>query len=321
MNCLGCYKPLSGREESGYHSLCSKKLFGATTPPIIDFGAEDLSELAKKSLSQKLAVTGVQPKISVDLAKNKDYPSHRLMIVGLWGNYILKPATEHFPDVAVVEDCTMHMAVAAGIKTAKHGLIKLKSGELAYITKRFDRAPKKKKIHVEDFCQLSGQLTESKYNSSTEKAGKIILKYSSNPGLDIVTFFDITLFSFLTGNADMHLKNFSLVERGDEITLSPAYDLLSTAIMPINDKEDLALPVNGKKARIKRVDFEKLGKNLGLFPKQMENSFSRLEKAIPEMENIVRDSFLSKELKKEYKNLLHERASKLLRAHLRKNKF
>ncbi len=303
--CLGCYLPL---ESGTYHSSCSKNLFGTVEPPNVDFGSNDLEEMAKKSLYQHLGITGVQPKISVHLKKQDENPKHRLMIVGLWGNFILKPSTQKFPDMSVVEDATMHMAKVAGIKTARHGLIQLKSGELAYVTKRFDRE-KTSKIAVEDFCQLSELLTESKYNTSTEKAGKIILKYSSNPGLDAVNFFDLILFSFLTGNADMHLKNFSLMSNEiGETELSPAYDLLSTKLMPIEDKEEMALTVNGKKAKIKKEDFKVMGKTLGISEKAIENSFVRMATSISKMKTIIKNSFLSNDLKKRYDELLKSRA-------------
>ncbi len=304
--CLGCYLPI----ESGiYHASCSKRLFGIAEPPDVDFGISELEEMAKKSLSQHLGITGVQPKISVNLKRQGEDPKHRLMLVDLWGNFILKPPTKQFPDMSVVEDATMHMAMVVGITTAKHGLIQLKSGELAYVTKRFDREKKGQKIAVEDFCQLSELLTESKYNTSTEKAGKIILKYSSNPGLDAVTFFDLNLFSFLTGNADMHLKNFSLMsnETGETV-MSPAYDLLSTKLMPIDDKEEMALTVNGKKAKLKKEDFMVLGDNLNIPGKAIENSFARIAEHIPEMKVIIKNSFLSSELKKRYADLLDIRA-------------
>ena len=308
MKCLGCYKPLGADFDGGYHGTCSNRLFGSPIMPIVDFGYSELEALAASSLNRHLGVTGVQPKIPVDIAPAKD-PPHKLVIAGLQGKFIFKPSTERFPDVAVVEDATMHMARAAGLATAEHGLLRLKSGEFAYITRRFDRGPRKQKIHLEDFCQLSGQLTESKYNSSMEKAGKIILKYSSNTGLDVQTFFDLTLFCFLTGNADMHLKNFSLIEKEDgDIVFSPAYDLLSTALMPINDREELALPVNGKKARLKRGDFLNLAANLGIDEKPMDASFRRLGEALPEMMEIVEQSFMSKELQGRYKKLLTGKA-------------
>ncbi len=315
-NCLGCYKKLelnSGSPElDHYHTSCSKKLFGTDAPPIVNFGLEQLEELAKETLSRHLGITGVQPKVSVDLEKNKNDLKHRLMIVGLWGGFILKPPSPRFPDIAIVEDATMHMAEAAGIQTAAHGLIRLKSQELAYVTRRFDRGKKGEKIAVEDFCQLSELLTESKYSTSTEKAGKIILKYSSNSGLDAVTFFDINLFSFLTGNADMHLKNFSLITKEDgEIVLSPAYDLISTKLMPIKDLEEMALTINGKKSKIKRTDFIVMGGKLNIPPKAMENSFLRLHRAIPSMKEIIDSSFLSDDLKHRYKELIDLRSRTL----------
>lgn len=308
--CMGCYQPLEDAlRDARYHRACSKKLFGTEIPPAVDFGLQDLEELAKKSISQQLSVTGVQPKLSVRIAKRENDPNHRLMIVDLWGNFILKPSTQKFPDMSVVEDVTMHMAERVGLETAKHGLIRLKSGELAYVTKRFDRPKKGKKIAVEDFCQLSELLTESKYDTSTERAGKIILKYSSQPGLDAVTFFELNLFCFLTGNADMHLKNFSLMRNeAGEMVLSPAYDLLSTRLLMAEDKEEMALTVNGKKAKLKRADFVALGENLRIAEKAIENSFSRLSNKVPALKEVVKNSFLSASLKKRFKSLMDERA-------------
>lgn len=307
--CLGCYQPLSsGDHTDTYHHKCSKKLFGTKTPPIVDFGIEQIEEMAKSSINNHLGITGVQQKISVDLGKYKDDPSHRLMIVSLWGNFILKPPTEKFPDMSVIEDATMHMAEVAKITTAKHGLIKLKSGELAYVTKRFDREKNKKKVAMEDFCQLSELLTANKYDTSTEKAGKIILKYSSNPGLDAITFFDVNIFSFLSGNADMHLKNFSLIRsESGEIKLSPAYDLLCTKLLMPEDNEEMALTINGRKAKIKKADFIALGKNIKMNDRSIENSFRRIYEAIPKMKTVIDDSFMSDELKKSYKKLIDSR--------------
>lgn len=311
--CLGCYLPLNLSElKENYHKKCSKKLFGTENPPIVDFGIDQLEEMAKLSINNHIGITGVQQKISVDLEKHKDDPNHRFMIVGLWGNFILKPSTNKFPDMPVVEDATMHMATVAGITTAKHGLIKLRSGELAYVTKRFDRAKKKKKIAMEDFCQLSEMLTADKYDTSTEKAGKVIWKYSSQPGLDAISFFDINVFSFLTGNSDMHLKNFSLIQNElSEITLSPAYDLLSTKLLFAEDKEEMALSINGKKTKLKKIDFTVLGNNLKMNEKSIENSFKRLKKAIPKMIEIIQNSFMRPELKRRYLELIDRRAKLL----------
>lgn len=312
--CLGCYLNLKSSELNGnYHKGCSKKLFGTEQPPIVDFGIDQLEEMAKLAISNHIGVTGVQQKVSLDLGKYKDDPTHRFMIVGMWGNFILKPATKKFPDMPVIEDTTMHMAVVAGINTAKHGLIKLSSGELAYVTKRFDRDKKKKKVAVEDFCQLSEMLTADKYETTAEKAGKVIWKYSSQPGLDAISFFEINIFSFLTGNSDMHLKNFSLIRNKlNEITLSPAYDLLSTKLLFAEDKEDMALSINGKKIKLKKIDFTVLGTNLKINEKSIENSFTRILKVIPEMKEVIRNSFMRTELKKTYLELMDSRAKLLV---------
>jgi serine/threonine-protein kinase HipA len=303
--CLGCYEFLDTKLPGNYHTACSKKLFGTEIPPEINFGLGDLENLAIKSLTNHLGITGVQPKISTQLAKNENDPTHRLMIVDWEGNFILKPPTKQFSQISVLEDLTMHMARLCGLNVAKHGLIKLKTGELAYVTRRFDRPKKNKKIAVEDFCQLSELLTENKYDSSTEKAGKIILKYATNSGLDAVNFYDLILFSYLIGNSDMHLKNFSLMRNDlNEITLAPFYDLLATKLLLPEDKEEMALTINGKKNKLKKDDFVMLGKSLKLGEKVIEKSFARILKHVPKMKEMIEKSFISKELQQEYLELI-----------------
>lgn len=306
--CLGCYEDLEQDLLGHYHTACSKKLFGTEIPPEIHFGLNDLEDLAVKSLSKHLGLTGVQPKISTQLEKKENDPTHRLMIVDWEGRFILKPPTKQFPATSVLEDVTMHMARLCGLNVARHGLIELKSGELAFITKRFDRPKKGRKIAVEDFCQLSELLTESKYKTSTEKAGKIILQYSSNPGLDAIAFFDLILFSFLTGNADMHLKNFSLMRNEDnEIVLAPFYDLLATKLLMPEDKEEMALTINAKKAKLKKDDFIALGKTLKIADIALEKCFTRVLKHVPEMKLLIKKSFLTKNFQEEYSKLICER--------------
>src|SRR5690606_21260289 len=207
--CLYCYQQLN-ENETDFHSSCAKKMFGTTTPPIIDFDLKQLEELAKQIIIKSVAVTGVQPKLSLDLEKQKGEPA-RLTLVGLNGDYILKPSSKEYAELPENEDLTMHLAELVKIKTAKHSLIRLHSGELAYLTKRFDRK-NKEKIAVEDFCQLSENLTEHKYRSSIEKIGKLTHQFTVNNGFEVQRLFELVLFSYLTGNADMHLKNFSLIE-------------------------------------------------------------------------------------------------------------
>lgn len=309
--CLYCYETLKDNEID-FHASCSKKIFGQPTPPELPYTEMQMESLALQVVKSQMTVTGVQPKLSLELApsENKNEPK-RFTIVGLWGGYILKPPTPNFQQLPEVEDLTMHLAAIAKIKVVPHSLIRLQSGNLAYITKRIDRN-KKEKIHMEDMCQLTERLTENKYHGSYEQIAKAIMKYSVNPGLDVVNFMEQVLFSFLTGNADMHLKNFSLINQPNMgIILSPAYDMVATAIVNPADDEDLALTLNAKKKKIKRSDFEATFKTLNLDPKQQQNIFQKMEKAKDKWLDLIDKSFLSEEFKVEYKELIAERFSRL----------
>jgi serine/threonine-protein kinase HipA len=309
--CLYCYQLLF-ENETDFHSHCSKKIFGVTIPPVLPYTENNMEELAAQVIQTQAAVTGVQPKLSLHLA-SAEQPNlaKRFTIVGMWGGYILKPASPHYPELPEVEDLTMHLANIAKIKIVPHSLIRLNSGNLAYITKRIDRK-EKEKLHMEDMCQLTERLTEDKYRGSHEQVAKAILKYSVNPGLDVVNFFELVLFSFLTGNADMHLKNFSIIHQpAIGPVFSPAYDLVATALVNPADDEDLALTLNGRKKKIKRNDFITAFKTLGLDEKQQENIFKKMEKAKTSWIEFIDISFLSNDLKTAYKNLIQNRFERL----------
>ena len=309
--CLYCYRSLA-KDEIDFHPSCSKRIFGLQVPPEIPYTENQMEELATQVVRSQMTVTGVQPKLSLHLeaGESKTGPK-RFTIVGLWGGYILKPATKHYPQLPEVEDLTMHMAAIAGINIVPHSLIRLKSETLAYITKRIDRI-KKNKLSMEDMCQLTERLSEEKYNGSYEQIAKAILKYSANPGLDVINFFEQVLFSFITGNADMHLKNFSLI-RQPEIgyVLSPAYDMVATALVNPTDNEDMALTLNGKKRRIKRSDFEAAFNTLRLDVKQQANIFNKMEEVRSKWMELIDISFISKEYQTEFKGLIEERFSRL----------
>lgn len=308
-NCLYCYQPLD-ESENDFHASCAKEIFGTATPPIIDFDLKQLEELAKQIIIKSVAVTGVQPKLSLDLVKYKDELS-RLTIVGLHGDYILKPPSAEYTELPENEDLTMHLAELVKIKTAKHSLIRLRSGELAYLTKRFDRK-NGKKIAVEDFCQLSENLTEHKYRGSVEMIGRLIYQHTTNKGFEAQRLFELVLFSYLTGNADMHLKNFSLIENTlGEYEFSPAYDLLSTALVIPEDKEESALTINGKKNRLMRSDFDALASSLKINEKSIQSIYERFKKVLPEWIAFIRQSFLSKEMQNNYIELLNTKHKKL----------
>lgn len=309
--CLYCYNPLA-KEETDFHPACSKKLFGKPIPPELPYSEDQLEKLAEQVIKTNTTVTGVQPKLSLHLASEKD-PKRpgRFTIVGLWGGYILKPPNPNFPELPEVEDLTLHLADIAKISVVPHSLIRLGSGNLAYITKRIDRV-KSGKLHMEDMCQLTEKLTEHKYRGSYEQIAKAIQEISANPGLDVVNFFELVVFSFITGNSDMHLKNFSLVEQPDTaMALSPAYDLVSTKLVYPADDEELALTLNGKKKKLKKADFIAAFTNLKLDDKQQENIFKKMLKALPAWVSMIENSFISNDFKAQYLDLIKEQLKKI----------
>lgn len=278
-------------------------------PPILEIDLEELNELAKQLVLKSIAVPGVQPKLSLHLEKkNNQYP--RLTIVGFEGDYILKPSSFEFPELPENEDLSMRLAGLMGIKTAKHTLVRLKSGELCYLTKRFDRK-KNKKIAVEDFCQLSENLTEYKYRSSVEKAGKLIQKFTTNKGFEIQRFYELVLFSFLIGNSDMHLKNYALMKnKFAEYELSPAYDLLNTHLV-IDDKEESALSINAKKNKLKRADFIQLAHSFGIQDKPLNAILERFENSFSDCLDKIHSSFLSETMKIKYAEIIQLRFDRI----------
>ena len=305
--CLYCYQPLE-QGQTDFHPQCSKKLFGTTTPPELPYTKDDIESLALEVVRSQVTVTGVQPKLSVDLEKEAN-GKKRFTIVGLWGKYILKPQTELYVNLPENEDLTMHLATMVNIKTVPHSLIRFKDGSLAYITRRIDRDKKKGKIPMEDMCQLTEKLTEQKYKGSHEQIAKIIMLHSAYPVLDLLTYFEVLLFCYLTGNADMHLKNFSLYKPANEYILAPAYDLLSTKLVLPDDKDELALTLNAKKRKLKKSDFNHLLNTYKIDEKVIENIYEKYRKIVPQWLNFIDTSFLPQQMKEEYKSIINKRKS------------
>jgi serine/threonine-protein kinase HipA len=304
MKCLICYKPLD-ESEIDYHKKCLKKEFGLKQMPSINIDEKELKKYAKELIEANIAITGVQPKLSLWLEESKQ--NIRFTIVDNKSNFIIKPESEIYHSLPENEDLCMHLASELNIKTAKHSLIRLSSGNLAYITQRFDRV-RDKKLASEDLCQLTESLTEHKYRGSYEKTGKTIRQYSSQSGFDTLTFFELILFSYIIGNADMHLKNFSMLENIDgNFTLSPAYDLLSTFLVIDNESEQLSLTINGKKNKIKINDFDVLAKNLSLNEKQRDNSYQKLNNKEEKIKWWIKNSFLPNNLKEKLEKLISTR--------------
>jgi serine/threonine-protein kinase HipA len=307
-NCLYCYNQLPQDTNGDFHEHCSLAFFGTKEQPDFSYSLAQMDELAKNVIERSIAVPGVQPKLSLTMVNTAldDGKNVRLSVVGaLGGNYIFKPPSSIFPEMPQNEHLTMRMAEAFGMKTTKSSLIRLKSGELSYITKRFDRTDLGAKKHMIDMFQILEAF--DKYKSSMEKVGKAIGQYSNRSAFDQLYYFELTVFSFLTGNNDMHLKNFSLLLDNDKWSLSPAYDLLNVAIVNPEDKEELALTLEGKKKKLSLENFQYLGAKLDLNEKQMKSVLKRFEKFKPLAEEWINRSFLSEKYKEKYKLLLKER--------------
>lgn len=304
--CLFCYNELNSEED--FHSACSLKFFGTNVAPKLNYTIDEMEELAQNIVENSITVPGVQPKLSLGFIKDvlQNENKGRLTVVGaLGGNYILKPQNKTFPEMPENEHLTMKMAEIFGISIVPSSLIRLKSGELSYITKRIDRKENGEKIHMQDMFQITEAF--DKYRSSLEKIAKAISEYSSNTLLDILRFYEVILFSYITGNNDMHLKNFSLIRNNEDWEFSPAYDLLNVHLHLPEDKEETALTLAGKKSRLNKKDFIQLGLKFNLSEKQISNSFKRLKKGEKKMLALIEKSFLTPKNQEEYKVMIISR--------------
>jgi len=258
----------------------------------------------------KMSIQGVQPKLSARLfIKNNAFE-----IVDNKGTFIIKPQSDIFKEVPENEDLTMKMAKIFGIEVPLTGLVYSKDGSLSYFIKRFDRFGKNKKKHLEDFAQLTNNTRETKYNWSMEKLIPVIESNCTFPLIEKRKLFRRVLFCFLTGNEDMHLKNFSLIMHEKKIKLSPAYDLLSSTISMVRAIEELALPLAGKKKRITKKNLlVYYGKErLQLTEKTIQSELQNIINSKSSMEELISISFLSAVMKEKYLELLSERFGRLV---------
>ncbi len=257
----------------------------------------------------KMSIQGVQKKLSARLA----IKAGCFELVDQKGLFILKPQSELYPELPENEAITMSLAKIIGLEVPVHGLIYSKDQSMTYFIKRFDRIGHHKKLAQEDFAQLSGGGRHTKYNSSMEKVMAIIEKFCTFPKIEFVKLFKLTLFNFLIGNEDMHLKNFSLITKNNKISLSPAYDLLNTTIAQKTVKEDIALPLRGKKNNLNKrdiIDYFAI-ERLGLNQRVLDEIMGNFQQAIPQWKELVEISFLSRTMQKKYLSLLAARCKQL----------
>ncbi len=318
MKCLCCGKPLTTEEQSGWHKRCIRKFFGTDTLPALDLSEESLQMYANETVFKGLTVPGVQRKMSLHL-EYKDTP--RLTLVDYPTGYILKPQTPEYRCLPEAEDLAMRIAERAGVKTVPHALLFV-NGQYAYITKRIDRSIRGKrsatvqKYAMEDFCQLDGRLTADKYRGSYERCAKIISQYSVRKGLDLSELYLRLVISFITGNSDMHLKNFSLIETepmSAQYILSEAYDLLPVNLLLPEDREEFALTMNGKKANLSRKDFLIYAERCGIPKKAADKIIDSVLSAEPDFLSLCEDSYLPEDLRLGQKELIAARCGRLRR--------
>lgn len=311
--CLCCYQPLNEGEKD-YHPRCAKRFFGQASVPVLPYTRKDINQLARVVVESRTTVTGVQAKLSMDLEHDAYGRAQRLTIVGVMGRYILKPQTEQFERLPEIEDLTMHLAEIAHIPTVPHTLIRFEDGELNYITRRIDRTNDGRKLPMEDMCQLSGRLTEQKYQASYETIAKLIDRYSSVPKLDMINFWEQVVFSWIVGNADMHLKNFSLIsEKPNKHVLSPTYDQVSTAIVMPEDTDELALPLNGFQKKLLAMDFVQAMENTGLTNQMAQRILNRFVSLQEKWFACIDDSFISDVQKTQFKELINKRITTIVK--------
>ena len=259
--------------------------------------------------ADKMSIQGVQPKLSAILKPKEG----RLEVVDRGGRFILKPNPPLFEEVPANEALTMSLAAAAGIEVPPHGLVRATDDSWVYFVRRFDRAGKGGRLHQEDFAQLTGASRETKYESSLEQVARVVETHCTFPAIEKAKLVKRLLFSFLNGNEDMHLKNFSLLVRDGIVALSPAYDLLNTTLVLGNASEESALPLRGKKRKLTRqdwIDYFCL-ERLGLAPAVVSDILRDLAAANEVWQRKIRHSFLSETAQDRYRNILGPRASRL----------
>ena len=313
--CLYCYKELEDGQKD-YHPACARKFFGSKSAPVLPYTRDNIDALALEVLRTSASVPGVQAKLSLDLNRGGRNEPDRLTIVGLWGNFILKPQSPVYNSLPELEDVTMKLASIAGIETAPHSLIRMADGELAYITRRMDRSKDGGKFSMLDMCQLTNRLTEHKYLGSYSQLSDVIRKYSEASMLDVQRFWEIVIFSWITGNSDMHCKNFSLIEReGVGYVLAPAYDLLSVLLTGIADNDELAMPLSGygsdNLSGFSRKDFLATMQAAGVTDKICDMIVDHLAGCREKWFEMIDSSFLGDLLRSSYKTLIDNRLSRL----------
>jgi len=264
---------------------------------------EGASLAANLVIESHLSLTGASGKTGLyyDEKKKKWYQS-----VGTApSNYIVKQSHIRLSSIVVNEQLCLLTAKKLGIDVPDSFVLqteqkKTEDADILFATKRFDRyvgsesrmindLPVPYRLHQEDFAQALGINSLKKYEKEGEHYLKlmfnIIRSYSSNPIEDQFKLWRITIFNFLIGNTDNHIKNYSLLYSKDlrTLRLAPCYDVVATRIYK-NDLREMSLSINGKlnMDEVTRADFELEAKSIGLGTKIAMNIYDEIQKELPE---------------------------------------
>lgn len=314
-----------------YSPVALKNLFaGKKVSHILPYDSPEKNEEDNEKFIENIeniSISGVQDKEVCLVEKGKI----RLSQKGEQSTHILKPIPlsrlRRVKEIPANENLTMQIASQVyGIETATNGLCFFKTGEPAYITKRFDVDVKGEKLRKEDFSSLAGLMPTNagsnyKYEYSYEELAELIKRYIPAWRIEIEKFFKVVLFNFLFSNGDAHLKNFSVIEtsRGD-FRLAPAYDLLNTHLHV--DDSDFALSRglfrDGDKSEFLKFNgkangrsFEEFGKRIGISEKRVNEILIQFTDQYPLIEVLINSSFLQSDTKKTYMAEYRQRRNRL----------
>lgn len=165
--------------------------------------------------------------------------------------------------------------------------------EHALVVTRFDRTAMGDKLRLEDCAQIlrkpRGQDYAGKYDAAYEDIATIIKQHSARAGIDLARLLRRLIVFAVVGNCDAHLKNFSLLETPEGLRLSPAYDILNTALYDGFDQE-LALRINGRRVQLDTVNgnlFRTFGREVGLQERAIDEIFTDLRRRVKKAELIL----------------------------------
>lgn len=306
-DCLYCYQALDDGQVD-YHPTCIKAFFGTTHAPVLPYALADMEQLARDAAMLSITVPGVQPKLSLGWKKGavqKGQQARLTIMDALEGQFILKPPHAAYFQMPENEHLSMKLAELFGLNIVPVNMIRLRSGELCFLTKRIDRNADGSKNHMIDFLQILE--LEDKYKGTMERLGKTIGELSANTLLDKLRFFESAVFNYVIGNSDMHLKNYSMLLTPGGWVLSPFYDLINVKIVLPKDKDDMALLLGGKKRNFDKGYFDQFGTGLDLNAKQINTVYKRLHQWLPAANQLIHRSFMDPAGKKAYKKLIAER--------------